>query len=179
MSGKNIILVGFMGTGKTTIGKRLAKKLSEIFGGYRFIDMDDEIEKKSGMKISVIFEKFGEEEFRGMEANLCRELSNTKCCIIATGGGVIKNLSNIELLKKNGSVIYLKATPEHIYKNIKDDTSRPLLQCEDKIGKIKQMLEERVPLYEQRSDITVDISGLNAKEATSLILSIIEGDNIL
>lgn len=179
MSGKNIILVGFMGSGKTTIGKKLAKKLAEKLGSYRFVDMDEEIEHKVGMKISTIFEKFGEEEFRNMEANLCKELSNTKSCIIATGGGVIKNQSNMEHLKKNGLVLYLKASPEHIYKNVKDDTSRPLLQCEDKIGKIKQLLDERTPLYEIRSDIMVDVSGLNAREATEMILSIIERDNIL
>lgn len=179
MSGKNIILVGFMGCGKTTIGRKLAKKLTEKLGEYRFIDMDDELEKKTGMKISSIFEKFGEEEFRAIESNLCRELSNTKSCIIATGGGVIKNEKNIELLRKNGVVIYLKATPEHIYKNIKDDNSRPLLQCDDKIGKIKALLDERKPLYEERSDIIFDVSGLNARQATEMIISIIEGDNIL
>lgn len=176
MGENNIILVGFMGSGKTTIGRKLAKKLIK----YRFIDMDDEIEKKTGMKISFIFERFGEKEFRTIESNLCKELSNISSCVIATGGGVIKNQKNMELLKTNGGVIiYLKATPEHIYRNIKNDVSRPLLQCDDKLGKINKLLDERKTLYESQCDITVDVSGLNAKEAAEMIISAIEGDKIL
>lgn len=179
MNSKNIILVGFMGSGKTTIGKRVAKALTEKYCNYRFIDMDNEIEKKTGMKISFIFEKFGEEYFRELETELCEELSNTKLCVIATGGGVIKSKNNMTLLKKSGIVVYLKANTEHIYRNIKDDTSRPLLQCDDKISKIKQLLEDRKPLYEGLSDIIVDVSGINSKDAAAMIISKIEGDNLL
>lgn len=174
MDGRNIVLIGFMGSGKTTIGRKLAAKLD-----YRFVDMDIEIETKAGMKITEIFSKYGEAEFRKMESRICEELSKAKNCVIATGGGVIKNDKNMELLKENGIVLYIKATPEHVYRNIKNDTTRPLLQCEDKLAKIKELMEERKPLYESKNDITFDVSGLNAKEAVERIMSVIEGDSIL
>lgn len=175
MACKNIILIGFMGSGKTTIGRRLAKELE----GYRFVDMDADIERKAGMNITSIFEKLGEQEFRKMESDMCKELSYAKSCIIATGGGIIKNAKNVDLLKKNGIVLYLKASPEHVFRNIKDDTSRPLLQCDDKIGKIKQLMGERTLFYESQSDIIVDVTGTNAKRATEAVLSILKGDRIL
>ncbi len=174
MERKNIVLVGFMGCGKTTIGKRLANMF-----GYKFIDMDIEIENKKGMKISEIFEHYGEAEFRKMETDLCRELSEKNGCIIATGGGVIKNEENMRLLRKNGSVLYIKASAEHIYKNVKNDTSRPLLDCEDKLQRIKTLMEERKPMYEQRSDITVDITGMRAFDAAGLIKNTLEKGKLI
>ena len=90
MQKRNLVLIGFMGCGKTTIGKNLSK-----LTGYNFIDMDYEIEKSAGMKINSIFEKYGERAFRNMESELCAELSKADGCIIATGGGVVKSDSNI------------------------------------------------------------------------------------
>lgn len=170
MKRKNIILVGFMGCGKSTIGKRLANAK-----GYKFIDMDKEIEKKEGMKISDIFEKLGENEFRKMETVLCEELSYAEGCVIATGGGVIKNKRNMQLLKKNGIVLYIKASAEHIYRNLKNDNTRPLLECDNKLKRIKELLKERTPLYESRNDIAVNISGKNTSQALQLIIDALEG----
>lgn len=174
MNRKNIILVGFMGCGKTTIGKNLSR-----LTGYKFIDMDYEIEKRAGMKISRIFEMYGEAEFRRMETGLCGELSAAGGCIIATGGGVVKSEANIQLLKKNGRVLYIKAAPEHIYNNIKDDRTRPLLNVEDKMLRIRELMDERKPLYEQRSDITFEVTGLNSREAAKMIKGILEEENML
>lgn len=174
MEGKNIILVGFMGCGKTTIGKKLAKMF-----GYEFIDMDIEIEEKNGMKISDIFKEYGEGEFRKMETALCGELSQKSGCVIATGGGVIKNEENMRLLKTNGSVLYIKASPEHIYKNIKNDKTRPLLDCEDKLERIKTLMEERRPMYEGRRDIAVEITGMNSHDAAGLIRETLEKENMI
>lgn len=171
MERKNIVLVGFMGCGKTTIGKKLAR-----VNDYMFIDMDDEIVNRAGMKITEIFEKYGEAEFRKMETELCRELSNRRGCVIATGGGVIKNETNMELLKKNGVVLYLKASPEHIYNNIKNDRSRPLLNGGNKMQKIIDMMEERRPLYEERSDLTADITEMRSNEAVGFIMDILRGN---
>ena len=111
--GVNYIFIGFMGCGKTTFGKKISKRL-----GYKFIDTDKYIEHREKTTISNIFEKFGEAYFRGIEAEICREFASARDMVIATGGGIIKNEKNIENLKKNGVIIYLKASPEHIYSNI-------------------------------------------------------------
>mgnify|MGYP005805042605 FL=1 len=161
---KNIILVGFMGCGKTTIGRKLAAMTDRLF-----VDMDDEIVKRAGMKITRIFEKYGEERFRKMETDLCGELAEKTGLIIATGGGVIKNARNMELLGKNGTVLYIKASPEHIYRNIKNDRSRPLLNSGDKMERIRELMEERRTLYETGCDMMIDISGLNSSEAARII----------
>ena len=174
MQKKNLGLIGFMGCGKNTIGKNLSK-----LTGYNFIDMDYEIEKRAGMKINSIFDKYGEQEFRKMESELCSELSLSDSCIIATGGGVVKSDSNIEMLKRNGIVLYIKASPEQIYRNIKKDKSRPLLNVENKMQRIIELMEERKPLYDKRGDITVEITELNSQEAAKLIKDILEGKNML
>ena len=174
MQKRNLVLIGFMGCGKTTIGKNLSKLTD-----YNFIDMDFEIEKRAGMKISGIFEKYGEQEFRNMESALCAELSNADGCIIATGGGVVKSDSNIEMLKRNGTVLYIKASPEQIYRNLKKDKSRPLLNVDNKMQRIIELMEERKPLYDKRSDITVEITGLNSQEAAKIIKDILERKNML
>lgn len=173
MEGKNIVLVGFMGCGKTTIGKKLA-----VIFGYEFIDMDVEIERKNGMKISEIFKKYGEGAFREMETDLCRELSGRSGCVIATGGGVIKNEENMRLLRENGRVLYIKASPEHIYRNVKNDRSRPLLDGGDKLEKIKTLMEERRPMYEGRSDLTVEITGMRAQRAAAVIKEALEREDM-
>ncbi|GFI61888.1 shikimate kinase 1 [Clostridiales bacterium] len=166
---KNVVLVGFMGCGKTSIGKKLARLMN-----YEFVDMDIEIEKSSNMKITEIFEICGEEKFRKMETELCMELSERKDCVIATGGGVIKNEKNIELLRQNGIVIYLKASPEDIYRNLRNDCTRPLLAGGNKLEKIKTMLAERRSLYEERSDISAEIGGMRASEAAEIIKEVLK-----
>lgn len=150
---KNIVLIGFMGSGKTSIGKKLSLVLKR-----EFIDTDDFIEKREGMSINEIFEKKGESEFRKMEKELYKRFSKPKKKIIATGGGVIKNPANIANLKKGGVIIYLKSSPEKIAQNLKFDNTRPILQVPDKEGKIRELLEEREPFYNKYAEITVDVS---------------------
>ena len=168
-SEKNIIIIGFMGCGKTTFGKKISK-LKNI----SFIDMDKFIEKKEGCSISKIFEIKGEQYFRNLEAQTVVELAQTGGKVISTGGGVIKNPQNILNFKKTGIVLYLKSSPERIYNNLKNDNSRPLLEGGDKMEKIKSILAERIPLYEKYSDITVDVSTGTIREITERILKALE-----
>ncbi|HQD50018.1 MAG TPA: shikimate kinase [Defluviitaleaceae bacterium] len=165
----NIVLIGFMGCGKTTVGKNLSKKLS-----YPFVDSDLEIEKEIGMTISDYFKKYGENNFRLIEEKIIQKLASGKRKIIATGGGIVKNPGNIYHLKQNGLIIYLKASAEHIYNNLKNDFSRPLLNVEDKYTRIQSLLEERKSLYEKYSDYIVEVDGKAVDEITKSIIDYLE-----
>ena len=156
---KNIVLIGFMGSGKTSVGKRLSMNLKR-----EFIDMDDFIEKREGMSVTEIFEKRGEAAFREMEAELCRRFAVPKGKIIATGGGVIKSAENTENLKKGGVIIYLSSTPERIAYNLRFDNTRPLLAGDNKEEKIAELMAAREGLYNSCADITIDVSELNLEE---------------
>lgn len=164
---KNIVLVGFMGSGKTSVGKKLSVDLKR-----EFIDMDDFIVEKEGMSINEIFEKKGEAYFRGLEKELCQNFAEAKSKIIATGGGVIKNDTNVENLKKGGTVIYLKSTPKQIAFNLRFDNTRPLLAGDNKEEKIAKLMAEREPIYNKCADEIVDVSGLNVDETMDKIKTI-------
>lgn len=159
IQGRNIILIGFMGSGKTSIGKRISLRKK-----WEFIDMDDFIEKREGMTINEIFSEKGESYFRELEKELCTRFREPKSKVIATGGGVIKSEENMASLKKGGVVIYLKSSPETIAYNLRNDDTRPLLKCDDKLGKIRQLLGEREPVYNKYADIIIDVSKLNMEE---------------
>lgn len=161
---KNIVLIGFMGCGKTTLGKKLSLKLK-----YNFIDTDRYIEHKEGTSIAQMFEEKGEAYFRDLEKNAVEILSKEGGNIIATGGGIIKNEENMCMLKKTGIIVYLKATPEHIYRNIADDVTRPLLQGDDKLSIIRRLMEERKSLYEKYADVTVCVNGGDVNHITEKI----------
>ena len=166
---KNIVLIGFMGSGKTSVGKRLSLNLKK-----EFIDMDDFIEKREGMTVSEIFEKKGEQCFREMEKELCRRFAVPKGKIIATGGGVIKNAENVANLKKGGVIIYLSSSPERIAYNLRYDNSRPLLAGENKEEKIAKLMNERKNLYEKCADITIDVSQMNLDGTLNKIYELLE-----
>lgn len=150
---RNIIIIGFMGCGKTSIGKRLAMTLNR-----KFIDTDLEIENSMKMPIADIFQNYGEDFFRKLEQAFCEQIENTSNNIIATGGGMIRNKKNMNLLKTNGIIVYLKCSPQKIYRNVKSDESRPLLNVENKFEKIEQLLQQRIPAYEKYAQITIDVS---------------------
>lgn len=152
---RNIVLIGFMGCGKSSVGKALAKKL-----GYDFIDTDMMIEKKAGCSISQIFEAKGEEYFRDMESSILKEiLAATKGRVISTGGGLPVRTKNREALKRIGNVIYLKASKETLVKRLSKDTTRPLLKGEDVAIRVEQLLKERSHIYEELADETILIDG--------------------
>lgn len=151
----NIILTGFMGSGKTSVGIRLSYVLKRTM-----IDTDKWIEKRQNMTISEIFAGEGEEAFRKMETECLKELIRT--CdnqIISVGGGLPVREENRRLLSRLGRVFYLKASPEAIYERIKNDTTRPLLQVADPLKQIGTLLEAREDCYSDCADVIIDVSG--------------------
>ena len=148
--GDNIVLIGYMGAGKTTVGKALAKKL-----GYEFIDTDLYIEAQEEMTIPDIFEKKGEAYFRALETDVIRKLREKTHCVIATGGGLPLRKENSDLLKEVGTVYYLMADADTTYARVKHCTNRPLLQCDDPYTKIQAMMKERGPVYARACHIRV------------------------
>ncbi|AIS52360.1 shikimate kinase AroK [Thermoanaerobacter kivui] len=155
---KNIVLTGFMATGKTTVGKKVATTMS--FG---FIDTDRLIEKMANMTVSQIFERHGEEFFRRLERAAVKKVARLKNFVIATGGGVVLNPSNIVQLRKNGVVICFVARPEIILRNIGENKDRPLLLSDNPEERIKQLLKKREPFY-KFADSTIDVSDMTIDE---------------
>lgn len=166
---KNIVLTGFMGTGKTEVGKILAQRL-----GYTFVDADSVIEQEQKMSITEIFRQHGEPYFRDVEADVIRRLSERDRVVISTGGGAVLRQENIDNLRKKGIIICLTASPDTILKRTSNDSSRPLLQVEDPLKKIKELLEFRRPYYE-KSDIMVDTEGKSPLEVVEDIIRRIKG----
>jgi shikimate kinase len=163
----NIVLLGFMGTGKTTV----ARKLSEILG-LKYISTDGLIEEREKRTINEIFTHEGEEYFRKIEKEIVKEVAEGDGQIIDAGGGVVLDSRNIEALRKNGILICLTARPEVILERTKDKNDRPLLNVGDKLEKINQLLEYRKPFYD-RADYFIDTSDLNIEDVVKKILEII------
>ena len=167
---KNIVLLGFMATGKTEVGKILAKKLKR-----KFVDMDNLIEKEMDMTISDIFFNFGEEYFRGLERDMVRRISKKKGLVIATGGGVVLNDGNIENLRQNGILITLSATAQDIYRRVSGKKDRPLLNGPYPEKTITEMLKLRKPRYEL-ADFTVNTSNRSLADVAKEILKKIKDE---
>ena len=159
----NIVLVGFMGTGKTSIGRRLAIQLR-----MRYVDTDDIIELDSGRCISDIFSADGEETFRELESEAVRKVSKLDNYVISTGGGVVLKEANMMELRRNGIIFCLTATPEEIYRRVEHQTHRPLLQTPDPLTKIKSMMEDRHPYY-VKADYMVETTGRSFGEVMAYI----------
>jgi shikimate kinase len=160
---KNIYLVGFMGSGKSTIGKILAKKLN-----MKFIDIDEEIERIEGMKISQIFEKKGEKYFRDLEKKLITEFIKRKGYVVSTGGGLGADINNMENMKKNGVVVWLDVPLDIILKRTKKDkTERPLLN--QPVEKIKELYENRKKIYKM-ADIHIKAKDKSPDEISQEII---------
>ncbi len=153
--GRNIIFVGFMGTGKSLVAKRLAKRL-----GRRFVDTDACIEHEADMSIAQIFATEGEAAFRQRERQAIARACQEKEMVIATGGGAIIDKANARTMKASGPVVCLTARPEVIIQRVQGDTTRPLLQGPDPLEKIRRLLADRAAAY-ARADITIDTSSLD------------------
>ena len=170
MSNRNIVLVGFMGTGKTTVGQLLAKQT-----GMPLLDMDTLIEQRAGKPITDIFAQDGEPHFRELERTIARELAAREGQIISTGGGIVLNPDNITDYEKTGLVICLLASPETVMDRVKHDTTRPLL-AGDKQEKIIQLLQSRKPLYEAIAH-KVDTDGAAPESIAAQIIALYESNN--
>jgi shikimate kinase len=145
---KNIYLIGPMGSGKTTIGYRLAQKF-----GMSFYDSDQEIETQTGASVSLIFEIEGEAGFRQREQRMLQRLSMLEGVLVATGGGAIVNQTNRDLLRNSGIVVYLRTSVDQQLDRLGRDRSRPLLHNADKQCKLLELAQDRNPLYEQTADL--------------------------
>lgn len=163
----NIILTGFMGTGKSRVGKELAKRLKM---GY--LDTDELIEQREGSTIAHIFEKKGEPYFRKVETAMVKEVSRLDRYVISTGGGVVLKEENIKALKKNSFIICLTANPEVILKRTQGTHNRPLLNEPDPGGRIEELLRIRRAHY-QKADVSVDTSDISIEEVVRRIEEIL------
>ncbi len=146
----NIFLVGMMGAGKTTVGKVLAQH-----SGKTFVDSDEEIQQRTGVTITHIFDVEGETGFRQREANVIQELVRLDNIVLATGGGVVLNELNREALRRNGTVVYLRSTVHDLWQRTRHDRHRPLLQTADPRARLKNLYEQRDPLYAQVADLVI------------------------
>jgi len=167
---KNIVLFGFMGTGKTAAGKEVARRLN-----MKFVDMDDVIEEKEGCSISEIFAQKGEDYFRQVEAEVARGFSAKEGLVIATGGGVVLNPDNVRSLQSSGTGICLTASPERTYERVRKESHRPLLMTDDPLGKIKALLRHRAPFY-ARVKYQIDTSWLPLEGVVEKIIDIVRKD---
>lgn len=148
----NIAIIGFMGTGKTTVSSTLSK-----ITGLKEIDVDAYIVEKAKMSISEIFEKYGEEYFRNLETESLREIANNKNQIISCGGGAVLKDENVDILKNSGTIVLLTATPETIFDRVKDHTHRPILNNDMSLSHVKSLMEKREPRYQSVADIKVNV----------------------
>ncbi len=166
---KNIVLTGFMGSGKSSVGEGLARKM----GMMRIIDTDGLIEEKMCMSINNIFATQGEPFFRTLEKSVVKEVSGLENYIIVTGGGVVLDKDNITSLRSKGVIVYLHVSPEGSYERVKGETHRPLLKVTDPLGQIRELMENRKPFYDD-NDIEVDTTGLTVEEVVDVVIRKVE-----
>ena len=160
----NIFLIGMMGAGKTTVGRLLANFLEK-----KFHDSDREIQKRTGVSIPLIFEIEGEAGFRKRETEMLSELVKTGNIVLATGGGAVLSAENREMLKRSGTVIYLRLTMEDLWRRTRHDKNRPLLQTQDPRTKLTELYAQRDPLYRETAHIIVESGKRSARHLAQLL----------
>ncbi len=161
---QNIVLVGFMGTGKSSVGRRVARKL-----GFEFIDTDRVLAEHAGMEIAEIFARHGEAHFRELETGALESLGQFTRSVIATGGGIVLRARNRELLRGLGFVVGLTASEEVIFERVSRNSKRPLLQNENPRDAVCRLLAERRALYEEAAEFTIDTSLIGHDEVAETI----------
>ena len=167
--GRSIVLIGFMGVGKSSIGKALARKI-----GLPRFDTDEFVSKQFDLSVSEIFSRFGEEHFRAAETEALRQLSEAPPTIIVTGGGIVLRPENVKMLRRLGTVVSLEADAETLFRRISRRATRPLLQTANPRETVVALLSVRGPLYRAAADARLDTSRLTIDEAADAILKSIE-----
>lgn len=169
----NLVLIGFMGVGKTSVGKELARRLE-----WPFIDTDSLIEAAYSMPVARIFAKHGEASFRETEKRVVKDVAGRRQSVIATGGGVVLDRENIDRLKKQGILIHLTLSPEIIFYRIGHQSGRPLLETENRWQMLETLLQSREQLYRTYSDYTIDRNGLGVSETVERVLAMVAPSDI-
>ncbi len=162
---ENIVLIGFMGSGKSTVGRMLARRLR-----FRFLDTDKLVEQREHMRISEIFEKHGESHFRDCETAALESLRGKRHHVFATGGGIVTVPRNIPLLRSLGYVVLLTAEPDEIFRRVSGNSKRPLLQVEDPRRRVHDLMAVRQPLYDSTAHFRVDGTRLSHGEVAGRIV---------
>lgn len=161
---RNLALAGFMGVGKSTVGRMVAEQL-----GFEFLDTDDRIEREAGRSVREIFADHGESVFRDMEKGLVRSLAERDRLVISTGGGLIVDPDNLHSLQSHALVVCLWASAETIYERVRHMTHRPLLQTPDPQTRIRELLAEREPFYRQ-ADVLISVEMRSAREVAQHVV---------
>ncbi len=159
-----IALVGMPGSGKSTVGRHLARQI-----GWRFADSDVEIERELGESIRSYFEKAGEDSFRSLETSVLASLLERPSMVLATGGGAVLREANRKLLSERAKVVYLRATPEDLARRLRHDTQRPLLQGGDPLRKLRDLFLVRDPLYREVANFTIDTGRTSVPTLVNLL----------
>jgi shikimate kinase len=164
-----IALIGMPGGGKSTVGRHLARHLK-----LPFIDSDAEIEKRIGTTIRAFFETAGEAAFRDIEEQTIAELVERGPCVIATGGGTVLREANRDALRRHSTVVYLRSTPEELFRRLRHDTQRPLLQVRDPLAKLRELHHDRDPLYRRTAHFIIETGRPSVPTLVNMILMQLE-----
>ena len=163
--GQSIVLIGFMGAGKSSSGRALARKT-----GLACLDTDEIVSKQFGLTVAEIFARFGEEEFRNAESKVLEQLSEAGAAIIVTGGGIVLRAENVRMLRRLGKVITLEADAETLFERISRRTTRPLMRTENPRATLMELLRERATPYQAAADFRLDTSRLTPEQVADTIL---------
>jgi shikimate kinase len=169
MSAASIALVGMPGCGKSTVGRQLARQL-----GWRFVDSDHEIEREIGGSIRVFFEQHGEPAFRDLEQQTLATLVQQTGAVLATGGGAVLRDANRQALKRHCEVVYLRSAPEELFRRLRHDTQRPLLQVKDPLKRLRDLYQERDALYRDAADFVIETGRPSVPTLVNMILMQLE-----